>query len=295
MSKSKFTAEQRRTIEDAILLAVESGTLPWNRPWAAGGPRNFTTEKSYAGMINFMVLSAWAAAKGWGDDWAGKGQIKQAGGTLAEDATPVSIFAPIMGKFTKEEEDGSKTLINYIKGFREVTVFNLDQVQGVTVAPRSGNTDDPIESADAMIAAMPLAPAINHYGNSAHYTPMTDEVTLPKFEQFEDAAAYYAVAFHELAHSTGAANRLNREGVAEIDTRNIEKYATEELVAEIAAAHLVALNGIDRVEPSAAYIKGWASRLKDEREMILTAMEDAAEAVRWIEGTHHKTKKLVAA
>lgn len=294
-ASSKFTAEQRRSIEDAILASIDAGTLPWNRPWAVGGPRNFTTEKPYAGMINFMVLSAWSAAKGWGDDWAGKGQIKQAGGTLAEDATPVSIFAPIMGKFMKEEEDGSKTLINYIKGFREVTVFNASQVEGVTIENREQNTDDPVESADAMIAAMPLAPQILHGGNSAHYAPMFDQVTLPRFEQFENAAAYYTVAFHELAHSTGAAKRLDREGVAEVDTRNIEKYAAEELVAEIAAAHLAALNGLDRIAPSASYIKGWASRLKDEREMILTAMEQAAEAVRWIEGTHHKAKKLVAA
>lgn len=295
MSKSKFTAEQRRTIEDAILAALDAGVAPWSRPWAVGGPRNFTTGNGYAGMINSLMLSAWSGAKGWGDDWAGKGQIKTAGGTLVEDATAVSIFAPIMGKFTKEEEDGSKTLVNYIKGFREVTVYNADQVQGVEIAPRNGNTDSPVESADAMIAAMPLAPAIHHYGDSAHYAPMTDQVTLPKFEQFESAAAYYAVAFHELAHATGAASRLNRPGVADFDRFGSHQYAAEELVAEITAAHCAALNGLDRIAPSASYIANWAKRLSDDREMILQAMEEAADAVKWIEGTHHKAKKLVAA
>jgi len=295
MSKSKFTAEQRRTIEDAILTALDAGVAPWNRPWTVGGPRNFTTGKGYAGMINGLMLSAWSGAKGWGDDWAGKGQIKTAGGTLVKDATPVSIFAPIMGKFTKEEEDGTKTLVNYIKGFREVTVFNADQVEGVTVEPREGNGDDPVESADAMIAAMPLAPQIVHGGDSAHYTPMFDQVTLPRFEQFESAAAYYAVAFHELAHATGSASRLNRPGVADFDRFGSHQYAAEELVAEITAAHCVALNGLDRIAPSASYIATWAKRLTDDREMILQAMESAADAVKWIEGSHHLAKKLVEA
>ena len=295
MSKSKFTAEQRRTIEDAILTSIDAGVLPWNRPWAVGGPRNFTTGNAYAGMINGLMLSAWSGAKGWGDDWAGKGQIKTAGGTLVEDATAVSIFAPIMGKFVKEEENGTKTLVNYIKGFREVSVYNADQVQGVEIAPRNGNTDNPVESADAMIAAMPLAPAIYHGGNSAHYTPADDTVTLPKFEQFENAAAYYAVAFHELAHATGAEKRLNRPGVADFDRFGSHQYAAEELVAEITAAHCVALNGLDRIAPSASYIATWAKRLTDDREMILQAMESAAEAVKWIEGSHHKAKKLVEA
>lgn len=295
MSKSKFTNEQRRNIEDQIIAALDAGVSPWNRPWTAGGPRNFTTNNTYNGMLNLLVLSAVAGINGWGDDWAGKGQIQKAGGKVAADATPTTILAPIMSKFTKEQEDGTTVTINYIKGFRDVKVFNLAQADGVTVEARNENTDDPIEAADAMIAAMPLAPQIVHGGSSAHYTPMFDQVTLPQFADFDDAPAYYAVAFHELAHATGAEKRLNREGVAQVDTRNIEQYAAEELVAEIAAAHLIALAGVERIVPSASYIKGWASRLKDEREMILTAMEQAADAVKWIEGSHYKAKKLTEA
>lgn len=295
MPSSKFTAEQRRKIEDGILACLDAGVLPWNRPWSVGGPRNFTTGKAYAGMINNLYLSAWAGAKGLTDDWAGKGQIKQAGGTLTDDAIPVSIFAPIISTFEKENESGEKEKVTFIKGFKEVTVFNASHVEGVTIEPREGNTDDPIEAADAMIAAMPLAPAIVHGGNSAHYLPAFDQVTLPKFEQFDSATDYYGVAFHELAHATGAANRLNRPGVADFDRFGSHQYAVEELVAEITSAHAVALCGLDRTEPSAGYIGSWAKRLTDEREMILQAMEEAAEAVRWIEGTHYKTKKLIEA
>lgn len=296
MAKSKFTPEQQQRTEDAVNEAVQAGVIPWQREWSPGGPRNFVTGKPYNGMLNVLPLSAIAGLNGWPDDWAGAGQISKAGGKVSADAKPTYILAPITRTFTtKDEETGKDRTITYVKGFRDVKVYNAAQADGVTVPERGENTDDPVAAADAMIAAMPLAPAISHGGSSAFYDPAGDAVRLPTFEQFHSAAAYYAAAFHELAHSTGAAKRLNRPGVADFDRFGSHQYAAEELVAEMAAAHLSALCGLDRIAPSAAYIAHWSKFLSDGRDQILTAMELAADAVRWVEGTHHKAKALIPA
>ena len=44
------------TVTEQILAALESGTVPWHKPWSAGLPRNATTNRSYHG-INVALLS----------------------------------------------------------------------------------------------------------------------------------------------------------------------------------------------------------------------------------------------
>lgn len=72
------------------------------------------------------------------------------------------------------------------------------------------------------------------------------------------AAEYYSTAFHEAVHSTGHASRLNRlEATAHFGN---EEYSKEELVAEIGAAALVSLAGLESrssFKNSAAYIQHW--------------------------------------
>ena len=43
-------------ITDKILASLESGTVPWHKPWSAGLPRNATTNRPYHG-INVALLS----------------------------------------------------------------------------------------------------------------------------------------------------------------------------------------------------------------------------------------------
>ena len=44
-------------VTEKITTALEAGTVPWQKPWAAAGlPRNLVTKKPYRGM-NVMLLS----------------------------------------------------------------------------------------------------------------------------------------------------------------------------------------------------------------------------------------------
>lgn len=81
---------------------------------------------------------------------------------------------------------------------------------------------------------------------------------------------------HELSHATGAEKRLNR------DIRNVfgtEKYAYEELVAEISACfmseHIQIEQTEEHVNNHKAYIQSWTKALSEKPEMLMKAIRDA--------------------
>ena len=99
--------------------------------------------------------------------------------------------------------------------------------------------------------------------DSAYYSPSRDIIVLPKKEQFnisstpeeiyKDGMEYYSSALHEMTHSTGTPERLNR---TKGDKFGDEKYAKEELVAELSAAMMGNAMGFDAriLDNNAAYL-----------------------------------------
>jgi len=89
-----------------------------------------------------------------------------------------------------------------------------------------------------------------------------------------------------MMHSTGHVNRLNRLGITEVAAFGSEVYSKEELVAEIGAAMLCGVAGVDNstIENSAAYIGGWLRKLKDDKKLIVQAAGQAQKAADFILG-----------
>jgi antirestriction protein ArdC len=99
---------------------------------------------------------------------------------------------------------------------------------------------------------------------------------MPDVEQFETLEAYYHTLFHEIAHSTGHESRTNR---LDLGTFGKNQYAKEELVAEFAAAFMCANTGVPLDDSqSAAYLKTWAARCKDEPKLLFSAANAASYA-----------------
>jgi hypothetical protein len=73
-----------------------------------------------------------------------------------------------------------------------------------------------------------------------------DLVTMPPLSLFSDPTAYYSTLFHELTHSTGHADRLNRSGITDPIQFGSHRYSAEELVAEFGAAMLCGAAGRER-------------------------------------------------
>jgi antirestriction protein ArdC len=162
------------------------------------------------------------------------------------------------------------------------TTFKAARAAGGSV--RKGETVndfEPVEEAQRVIDEMPNAPTIGFGGNRAYYRPMTDEVQLPVPEQFTERENFYATAFHELAHSTGHEKRLHR--IKDWSNFGSEPYAQEELVAEMTAAMVCGMVGIDPlIEQSAAYIEGWLKALKGDKKFVVQAGSQAQKAADYI-------------
>ena len=132
---------------------------------------------------------------------------------------------------------------------------------------------------------MPQRPPIRHDAPEAYYAPARDYVNLPRPETFDTPENYYAVAFHELTHSTGHESRLNRAGVAggRLAAFGSAGYSREELVAEMGSAFLCAEAGVEStLDNSAAYLKGWLGALKGDTRLIVTAASAAQRAADFI-------------
>ena len=75
-------------------------------------------------------------------------------------------------------------------------------------------------------------------------TPIKKRLYTNKIETFDKSEDYYGTLFHELVHSTGHGERLNRKELLESKGMRTDKYAIEELTAEMGASYLKAYAGI---------------------------------------------------
>ncbi|MFY0762172.1 zincin-like metallopeptidase domain-containing protein [Metabacillus dongyingensis] len=111
---------------------------------------------------------------------------------------------------------------------------------------------------------------------------------------FKVPEEYYCTLFHEMVHSTGHNSRLTRPGIT---TQGVafgdEVYSKEELIAEMGAAMLCGVAGIDNstIENSASYIASWIRALKNDNRLVLQAAAQAQKASDYILG---ETKGLPA-
>ena len=111
---------------------------------------------------------------------------------------------------------------------------------------------------------------------------------LPPPERFISRELYNSTLFHELTLSTGHESRLARKGITDAALFGSHEYSREELVAEVGAAMLCGMTGIENrtIENSASYLRTWIDRLKSDSRLIVTAASSAQRAADYILGTH---------
>ena len=292
-----------KRITDHIIKKLEEGKIPWNKPWNGkeSAPRNAKTKRYYRGINVFLLFDF------DNPNFVTFNQAKEAGGNVkkGERGTPVVFW-----KFAKKTKNGwseadpehdDREDIKPILRF--YTLFNVEQCESLPEKytqfdkPQT-NDNDRIQVAEAIVAGYPNPPTINtQEQNQAYYRPSTDEIMLPKIEQFHGSEYYYATLFHEMVHSTGHQTRLNRPEVTGPVNFGSEKYSREELVAEMGATFLCAEAGIENatIENQTAYIQNWLKVLKQPKneKLIVHAGAQAQKAVEYI-SPQAVQKELVA-
>lgn len=269
-------------VTDRIVEALEAGAAPWVQPWRAigmsGDLRNGQTGHCYSG-INVLLLGMELAANGWTDPrFVTFKQAKALGGSVrkGEHGTMITFWK----KLIRENDDGERKAFPMLKHY---FVFNVAQCDGLELP--EGKTLDSLPEPDRdanceRYLAGSLA-QIRHGGNVARYcrTPL-DLIQLPHVGAFKDVGAYYATAFHELIHWTGAEGRKERtKGKRHGD----DDYAFEELVAELGSAFLCQRFNVDGTLQHAEYLRSWLSALKSDKRFIFKAASQARQAVEWVD------------
>lgn len=283
-------------VTERIIEQLEKGCVPWEKPWATEAPKNLTSKKAYRG-VNILLLSGNPYASPW---WLTYRQAQQLGGNVrkGEKSTLVVFWKWLEKKRTQEQEQEGKQA-GHIPLLRYYRVFNSEQCDGITVPARNKPPVNPIEECERLAASMPSPPKLEHGGDRAFYCPPLDKVQMPVRDSFTDAQAYYSTIFHELTHSTGSKARLDRGLSDSLRPFGSPDYSKEELVAEIGAAMLCGIAGIENaatVKRSASYLHSWLDRLRGDSKLVVHASAQAQKAADYIQGiVHEQTEPLQAA
>lgn len=172
------------------------------------------------------------------------------------------------------------------------TVFNCSCVEGMPPMPPREETDEKFPELQAAIDNCE-AKVLHDQTNKNFYWPPTDEIHLMPKELFKSDKFYYGTAIHEIAHSTGAATRLNRKVDNEQGTK---PYAEEEVVAEFAATNLCMRFGgelgEEHINSHIAYIESWANLFEKDPNRLFDLAGIAAKAEEYIINNYMKGLNL---
>jgi len=287
-SFEKKTTEQ--VVTERFIAALEKGEIPWKKPWAtlkSVWPRNGKTGDRYHGCNVFLLYMA-----GFSDPrFFTFKQIGEMGGKVrkGEKGMPVVFYT----QYKKEVENdltGGKEMKS-LRCVKHYWVFNAEQCEGLELpvleTAQRPEVAEVIEEAENVIKAYIDAggPSLYREGYQAYYRLSEDKVVLPEMGLFYSTEEQYGTAFHELVHSTGHPDRLNRKDLLEVEGFGDANYSKEELTAEIGSALMLAELGIDSPELQTnqeAYINGWISKLKNDPKLILQAAGRGSTASKFI-------------
>jgi len=291
----------------------------WKKGWINGKavfgmPQNISG-RTYSGSNSFF-LQMDAAMHGYSTPvYMTFLQIQKEGAHVNKGATAMPV---IYWDFTIQDKNGKRvsssdyrnmskeeqkqyTVIPFLKAYnvfnidmtnlQEVNKEKYDKLMAKFAAPDIKDAKGMYENAalDRLFERQEwVCPIqVDKRSDSAYYNRTRDLIVVPMKEQFnigatpeevyKDGMEYYSSALHEMAHSTGSPERLNR---TKGDKFGDDKYAKEELVAELTAANVGYAMGFDRriLDNNAAYLDGWISVLKENPKFIVSVMADVNKA-----------------
>ena len=151
-------------------------------------------------------------------------------------------------------------------------VFNVSQIEGIEPEKQKEfvshvDENEPNQAMELMIQNSE-AKIVFDQSRSNEYDPAKDEIHVMERHKFEDLPAFYGTVAHEIGHSTGAADRLDRSGITKPNKFGSVEYAKEELRAELTAMFLQMEYGVQlNYKNHIAYLQNWSKGLKKEEDV----------------------------
>ena len=170
-------------VTDRIIAILESGTIPWRKPWKGGEPpQNLISRKPYRG-INIFILNATRFGSPF---WLSFKQVQGIGAMVrkGEKSFPV-VFWKMLERDGEKSGDEKKERVPLLRYYNVFNIEQCDKVSPSLLPKQETNQFEPIERCDEIVAAMPKRPKIVHGGGRAMYCPIKDTVTMPNTVSFD--------------------------------------------------------------------------------------------------------------
>ena len=273
--------EHVQKITQGLIDKLEEGTIPWEQPYSKVGPYNPTTGRNFRGGNAFLLM----ILGGGENQFLGFQQGKKLGGFVRAGSKGLPVVFPIMRKDKKTEEMALVNFgISYV--FPRSCFTGLDESKLKILGEIRNN--DPIEAVEKFVALR--NPKIMP-GGVPCYIPEKDEIQMPDRNLYLSSGYYYDTLLHELGHMTGAAGRMNREGIVHFDRFGTKQYGKEELVAEMFAFFARVTLGLESCagklrQNREAYIQSWLTTIREEPQILFSAANEAQKALDWYLGTN---------
>lgn len=272
-------------VSEKILSMLDEGVVPWQKPWRiADIPRNFKSGYNYNG-INVWLLLYEQMTKGYKYNmWMSFKQGKEMKATVKKGEKSSMVIFWKFNKYVNENDNGEE-VEKTVPILRYYNVFNIEQFDWEDEAKKNELIDkyigeplsfEPNEEAERLVENYKFMPELTEGGSEAYYLPSLDKINMPIKDVFESIPKYYSTLFHEIGHSTGHKDRLNRFK----SNVNIHDYAEEELVAEFFSSMIAAHVGFGEevFEHNASYIDSWRRKISKDKKIVVWAASRAEKA-----------------
>ena len=273
-------------IERVETMIANGETANWLCPWQRSGlPKSYITEKTYSG------INLWLLESGYFLTWNQYLDIKK---KMPEVQLKKGSKSHICVYFNyneiEDEETGETKKVPFLKYYR---LFNSDDFENLPpkeklIEYEHGDDKDISEFISAYSENANVRVTVKK-SNRAYYSPLFDEIVLPKESQFKVFDDFVSTTCHEIIHSTGHKTRLDR---LKENFKEDEAYSKEELVAQMGSSLLCYLLGYENTDTTnndINYIRGWLSHLKDNVRELVSAGALAQKAVDYVMNTVYQT------
>ena len=281
-------------IRDNLVEQLQNNPSKWHSSFINKNmPTNAVTGKHY-NSTNFFNLNFVANINNYSQNlWASYLDWSKIGAKIIKgEAHKAKVL--YYGTFKKENEKTKKDdIIPFLKA---TPVFNIAQVDLSECNIKFDNS----ENINKVVSIQEIDNFVNdtgveikhsndgrcYYAKTTDYIHMTNKENFVKTEYATETNNYYSVLFHELIHSTGHAQRLDRfkDNDKKFKDNAQQSYAFEELIAECGSIMLCQKFNLEKTirVDHALYIKSWIQALKNDVKFLTSSLTRAYKATDYL-------------
>lgn len=287
----------RKQLVNTLIKHMKKGYVWTKEAWSSAAllPYNPASGCRYLGGNRARLMLA-AIENNYNDPrWCTYRQAQEHGWNVRKGAKSVLLEKWIFTETkTIENEFGEPQKITVdletpkVNYFR---VFNAEQIHGIPALEAAPAPD--YDAVTDTVLQSSKCPVVSTTTDKACYIPNRDIIRLPPRFAFKSAEAYLSVLIHEMCHSTGHPDRLNRSLQNSFGSQN---YAREELRAELGSAFFKANLQLplsnEQLDDHSNYLLSWISVLKKDPNEFFRACRDAEKISDYLQKNYDHTIEI---